>query len=135
VTLATFGWVPLAIVIVAFLGFATGCETASASCSRGILPVQLGILTGALLALLVVPRLAYLAASGTLGLVAAAVALVAVYMVLGVAQPIPEPLVALALLVWIGGYLGAVVLAASDWPVPRPWRQRPALARATRVTR
>ncbi|HET7678298.1 MAG TPA: DnaJ domain-containing protein [Candidatus Limnocylindrales bacterium] len=121
VTVAVLGWLPLAVGIAYGGGAVSGCGSASFGCPDYAEPLQGAAILGALLLLLVLPRIGWLAAAGTVGLGAASVALLSVYALVQVPQPMPEPYVLLAVVVGLSSYLFAAWQAARDRPLPRPW--------------
>ncbi len=74
-----------------------------------------------LAALICVPRAAYLAAAGSAALAVTAALLVVLYAVVGVPQPLPQPVTLLTAAAWVGSYGLGALTASRDWPVPRPW--------------
>lgn len=70
---AVVGWLPIVLGLAWFIGEVTGCSRFSASCDGGVSALTPVFAIGALAVLLLVPRLAALAAAGAVALVVAAI--------------------------------------------------------------
>jgi hypothetical protein len=118
---ATAGWLPPALAIGYAGGALSGCDRAAVSCPPHFEVLQALVIAGLLALLICVPRAAYLAAAGSAALAVTAVLLVVLYAVVGVPQPLPQPVALLTVAAWVGSYGVGAVAASRDWPVPRPW--------------
>jgi hypothetical protein len=72
VVLTLLGWPPLAIGLGALAGEATGCSRFAAACPDAVAPVTLGAQLAIAAVLLLLPRLAGIAAAGAIGMFLAA---------------------------------------------------------------
>ena len=124
IAFALAGWLPPALAIGYGGAAVSGCERAAVSCPGFLEPLQGVVIAALLLALMLRPRIGYLAAMGGAGLAVGAGLVAVTYSVLGVAQPLPEPLAVLTLALWVGSYALGAFAASRDWPLPRPWLSR-----------
>lgn len=107
-------------------GMASGCDRASASCPAYWEPLVAVLGVAVLATFWRFPRLAYLGAMGSLGLLAAAVGVGVVYGILGLASPLPQPLLLLAVAIWLAAYALFAWGASRDERVGGRWRNDPA---------
>jgi len=109
---AFVGWLPIALGLGWLLGELTGCGRFAATCDPSINPLMLMIQGGALVALLLLPVVASLAASAALGLVTAAVAATLILSATGTAADEGSRRATLGLLLlvaWLAGLTIAIV--------------------------
>jgi hypothetical protein len=123
--LALAGWLPPALAVAYGGGALTGCDRASVACPGLVEPLQAGLVAGILIALLVLPRLAFIAAIGSGGLAVGALVMIVTYATAGLPQPLPEEFTAFTIGAWIAAYLAGIWVASHDWPIARPWLGRP----------
>jgi hypothetical protein len=128
IVLAGAGWLPLALLVTYGGGALTGCDRASVACPAYVEPLQAGLVIGLLVALLLLPRLAFLAAVGSVSLAVGAFALILAFATAGLPQPLPEDVTLVTLIGWVAAYVAGIWVAVNDWPVARPWLHRPLAA-------
>jgi hypothetical protein len=121
VFLALLAWAPLALAVAYGGDVLTGCGRGAVSCAPFVPPLQLALAVALLGLLLLVPRGAYLAAAGTIGLALGSAAALFVIAVLTAGGTVPEIFIAAGFVLAILGYAVAVQQAARDTPFVRPW--------------
>jgi hypothetical protein len=123
-TLALLAWLPIATIIGYGGSIATGCDRAAVTCPAQLELVQSVLITLALGLLVVLPRLAYVAAIATAGLIVAAMAIVVGAWFAGIQPPLPVPALAVVAVVLGIVYLATASWALADGPRQRPWSAR-----------
>ncbi|HSH21524.1 MAG TPA: hypothetical protein VK992_02755, partial [Candidatus Caenarcaniphilales bacterium] len=99
----------------------TGCDRAAVSCPAHLETVQSVLIALSLGLLAALPRLAYVAALGSAGLLAAAIAGVLGAWIVGVRPPLPLPVLAVIGVVLVIVYFATASWALADGPRRRPW--------------
>lgn len=122
--LALLAWLPVATLVGYGGSLVTGCDRASVGCPAQLELVQSVLITLALGLLVILPRVAYVAAIATAGLIVAAMAIVVGAWFAGIQPPLPVPALAVVAVV-----LGIVYLATASWALADGPRQRPWAAR------
>jgi hypothetical protein len=109
-------------LVVAYGGDAvTGCGRGAVSCPPVVPPLQAALAVGLLGLLLLIPRAAYLAAAGTIGLALGSAAGLFIIAVLTAGGTVPEFFVTAGFVLAFVGYAVAARMAAQDTPFVRPW--------------
>ncbi|MBA2255498.1 MAG: hypothetical protein H0W07_10340 [Chloroflexi bacterium] len=121
ITIAVLAWVPLALVIGYGGGWISGCDRAAVSCPDATEPIQTGLLVATLALLVLLPRVAYLAAWGAAAVMLTGLVLALPASIVGNRLPIPMPFLGAGAGLLVAVYAVGVVLAARDRPIPRPW--------------
>jgi curved DNA-binding protein CbpA len=116
---ALAAWLPVAVLI-GYGGFVgTGCDRGALGCTPQIELVQAVLIGAVLLGLVLVPKIAYFGALGTLGIIVSVALAVGALMVLDAPLPLTLEMLAVVGLAGIGGYLlGAGIAIARGGP----WR-------------
>ena len=120
---ATLGWLPLTLLVAYGGGAVTGCGEAAARCPSIVPPLQAASIGLLLFTLALVPKVAYLATAGGVGLVASALLVLLAGSAFGVGAPVRPAVAAIAALVMALAYVAGVALASRDRPILRPWRR------------
>lgn len=118
---ALIAWIPFALVIGYGGAVATGCDRAAVSCPRYLEPAQAILIALALALLVALPRVAYVAALATLGLLGAALVIVAGAWFFGLRAPLPAPVLAVSSAVLLVIYLATASWIVAGGPRRRPW--------------
>jgi hypothetical protein len=116
---ALAAWLPVAVLI-GYGGFVgTGCDRGALGCTPQIELVQALLIGAVLLGLVLLPKIAYFGALGTLGIIVSVALAVGALMVLDAPLPLTLEMLAVVGLAGIGGYLlGAGIGIARGGP----WR-------------
>jgi hypothetical protein len=118
--LALVAWIPLAIAIGYGGAVATGCDRAAISCPSYLEPVQLVVIGLALAVLVALPRVAYVAALASVGLLAGSTLIVTAVWMLGLQRPLSSTVLAIS-----SAVLLVIYLATASWIVAGGTRRRP----------
>ena len=110
---ALVAWLPIAVLIVYGGTVGTGCDRGALGCPPQVELVQAGLIGLALLAFVLLPKLAYFGAIGTLGMLLAAAASVTVIAFLEAPLPLSIELVALVGGAMLVGYFVAAGIAVA----------------------
>lgn len=119
--LALVAWIPLAIAIGYGGAVATGCDRAAISCPSYLEPVQLLLIGLALAVLVALPRVAYVAALATVGLLGGSALIVAGVWLLGLQRPISTFVLAISSALLLVIYLATATWIVAGRPRRRPW--------------
>ncbi len=116
---ALVAWLPIAVLIAYGGTVGTGCDRGALGCPPQVELVQAGLIGLALLAFVLLPKVAYFGALGTLGMLLSAAASVTVIAFLEAPLPLSIELVALVGGVMLVGYFASAGIAAARGG---PWR-------------
>ncbi|HWH24002.1 MAG TPA: J domain-containing protein [Candidatus Limnocylindria bacterium] len=118
---ALLAWLP--IVLLAGYGgsVATGCDRGAPACPENFELLAATVVTLALGLLLLLPRLAYVAATATIGLAAGAGVLALFVWAFGLRPPLPLPVIAIVAVVLLLIYLLSASLVVAGRAGSRPW--------------
>ena len=119
--LALVAWIPLAIAIGYGGAVATGCDRAALGCPSYLEPVQLILMALSLAVLVALPRVAYVAALATIGLLGGSALIVAGVWLLGLNRPLSSPVLAISSALLLVIYLATATWIVAGGPRRRPW--------------